>query len=408
MLVRTLAVRPADVPPPAPAIYINGMSVARHLAEAVRFETVSYPRGAHQAEKDEALGALGQWLAATYPKFQAAAKREAIGRSLLYTWQGSDPALKPVLLMAHMDVVPVVPGTEKDWVHPPFSGAIDGGYVWGRGAIDDKGALVAIMEAMERLAASGFTPKRTVMIALGADELTGGMKGDALIAKTLATRGTHFEFVLGGGDAIVEEPFPGLLTPIAFLGVAEKGYLSLELVAHGEGGQSARPTRDMAIARLASAITKVMHRPFRSDIGEIEYAQLHALAPVMAFAPRMLVANLWIAKPALIRFLETQPESAARLTTTIAPTMLMAGVKDNVLPPVARAIVNFRLNPRDSIDDVVEHVRRAIDDPKVDIDVLAHGSDGDLKASDMNGPAYKFLAGEIATSFGVPVVPDRA
>jgi carboxypeptidase PM20D1 len=126
------------------------------------------------------------------------------------------------------------------------------------------------------------------------------------------------------------------------------------------------------------------------------------------FAPRMLLANLWIAEPAVVRLLEMQPEAGARLHTTIAPTVLDAGVKDNVLPPVARAIVNFRLAPRDSADRVVEHVRRAIDDPKVDIAVLAHSGDNDLKASDIDGPAYKFLAHEIAASFGVPVAPDRA
>ena len=407
ILARTLAVSEPEAAAAAPSMNIDGMEVARHLAQAVRFQTVSYGGGAHEAEKDAALTAMRAWLATTYPKFHAAAKREVIGQSLLFTWKGRDPKLAPILLMAHMDVVPIVPGTAKDWVHPPFSGDIAGGYVWGRGSIDDKGSLIAILEACERLAAQGFTPERTVMIAAGQDEEVGGAEGNAVIAKTLAKRGVHFTWVLDEGGAIMDEPFPGVLTPVAFVAVAEKGYLSLELVAHGEGGHSSRPTNDLAVTRLASAILKVMHHPFRSGLDDIEREQLHVLAPVMPFVPRMLLANLWIAEPIVIRLLEMQPGTAARLHTTIAPTMLSAGVKDNVLPPTAHAIINLRLHPRDSIDSVVEHVRLAIDDPKVDIDVLTETQAEASKVADINGPAFKFLTREIQESFGgIPVAPD--
>lgn len=409
MLVRTLMIGAPEPVSSAPAINIDGMEVARHLAQAVRFKTISYGGGAHEAEKDAALAAMRDWLAATYPKCHSVAKREVIGQSLLYTWQGSNPKLKPILLMAHMDVVPIVPGTARNWVHPPFSGDIAGGYVWGRGSIDDKGPLIAIMEACERLASSGFTPERTVMIAAGQDEETGGRSGNAVIAQMLAKRGVHLDWVLDEGGAILEEPFPGMQTPAAFVAVAEKGYLSLELVAHGEGGHSSRPTNDMAVTRLASSILKVTHRPFSAGIDGIEREQLHVLAPYVPFAPRILLANLWISAPIIERFMIMQPETAALLRTTIAPTMLNAGVKDNVLPPTAHAIINFRIHPRDNIDDVVEHVRRAIDDPKVDINPLTQSESEASKVSDIHGPAYKFLAREIQASFGdIPVAPVLA
>jgi carboxypeptidase PM20D1 len=408
MVARALMV---SAPTPAlagPAINIDGMSVARHLAEAVRFKTISYGDKAHEAAKDTALAAMRDWLATAYPKCHRAAEREVIGQSLLYTWKGRDPKLAPILLMAHMDVVPIVPGTEKDWVHAPFSGDIAGGYVWGRGSIDDKGPLIAILEACERLAASGFTPERTVMIAAGEDEETGGANGNAVIAKTLAARGVHLYWVLDEGGAIIDEPFPGVSTPVAFVAVAEKGYLSLELTAHGEGGHSSRPTKDMAVTRLASAILKMVHRPFRSGIDDIEREQLHILAPIVPFAPRLMLANLWISEPVVERFLELDPETAALLHTTIAPTMLNAGVKDNVLPPTAHAIVNFRLHPRDSIDEALAHVRNAIDDPKVDIDVLEGNTSEATKVADIHGTAYAFLSHEIAESFGIPVAPVLA
>ena len=409
LVARTLMV---TMPPPAPPvapINIDGMKIARHLAEAIRFETITYGGHAHEAEKDAALSAMRDWLAATYPKFHGVARREVIGQSLLYTWQGTNPKLKPILLMAHMDVVPVVPGTSRNWVHAPFSGDIAGGYVWGRGSIDDKGSLIAIMEACERLAASGFTPERTVMIAAGQDEETGGTNGNVVIAKMLAGRGVHLDWVLDEGGAILDDPFPGMQTPAAFVAVAEKGYVSLELVAHGEGGHSSRPTRDMAVTRLASSILKVTHHPFPAGIDIIEREQLHVLAPYVPFVPRILLANLWISSPILKHFMEIQPETSALLQTTIAPTMLNAGVKDNVLPPTAHAIINFRIHPRDNIDSVVEHVRRAIDDPKVDINVLTESASEASKVADINGPSYKFLAREIQASFGdIPVAPVLA
>ena len=162
--------QPPSAAQSTPPVAVNAMGVAQHLAQAVRFQTISYGGGLHEAEKDAALDAMRAWLAKTYPNFHRVATREVIGKSLLFAWKGENPNLPPVLLMAHMDVVPVVPGTEKDWSHPPFAGDVSGGYVWGRGAIDDKGCLIMIMEAAERLASMGFTPARTIMIAAGQDD----------------------------------------------------------------------------------------------------------------------------------------------------------------------------------------------------------------------------------------------
>lgn len=405
---RTLMLsHPAPGAAAAAPIPVDARLVAQHLGAAVRFRTVSYGGGAHEADKDAALAAMRDWMARTYPTFHKAAKREVIGNSLLFTWKGRNPALAPILLMAHMDVVPVVPGTEKSWSHAPFSGDVAGGYVWGRGSIDDKGSLIMILEAAERLAQSGFTPERTIMFAFGQDEEVGGEEGNARIEHLLAGRGVHFYFVLDEGGAIVDEPFPGVQRPVAFVAVAEKGYLSLELVAHGEGGHSSRPTRDMAIVRLAQAVLKVVNHPFASGLDDIEYKKLEVLAPYVPFPQRMLLANLWLTEPIVDRLIELNPEGAARLHTTIAPTMISGGIKDNVLPPEARATINFRLHPRDTIAGVVEHVRRAIDDPKVDVVTLQETHNEASRISDIDGDAYKFLEREIQESFGgLPVAPD--
>lgn len=173
---------------PAPKIDVDADAAARRLAGAVRFKTISYD-GRPDASGDEFL-ALHDYLEKTFPAAHRAMKREKVGQfSLLYMWQGSDASLKPIMLMAHQDVVPVAPGTEKDWRHEPFSGDIADGFVWGRGAWDDKSNLLAVLEAVEKLAASGAQPKRTIYIASGHDEEVGGPRGATAIAKLLDQRG---------------------------------------------------------------------------------------------------------------------------------------------------------------------------------------------------------------------------
>ena len=212
----------------------------RHLAAALQIRTISHQ---NPADDDRAAFAeLRAFLERTYPKVHAAIGHEIInGDALLYRWEGTDSALPPILFLAHQDVVPIEPGTESKWTHPPFDGVVADGFIWGRGAIDDKSSLIAILEAGERLAMSRYQPARTIMFALGQDEEAGGV-GNATIAKALMQRGVRFAWVLDEFSPILQEPYPGVRQPIATIGVAEKGYLTLELTAHGTGGHSAMPT----------------------------------------------------------------------------------------------------------------------------------------------------------------------
>jgi carboxypeptidase PM20D1 len=407
VLIRTLMVAvPLPIAAEPPPISVNSMDVARHLAAAVRFKTISYGDPKRDAGKDAQLDAMRDWLAKTYPYFHGAAKREIVGKSLLFTWKGKNPNLPPILLMAHMDVVPVVPGTEGDWDHDAFSGDLADGFVWGRGAIDDKGCLISILEAAERLAHSGFTPDRTIMFAFGQDEEVGGNGGNRAIAKMLASRNVHFAWVLDEGGAILNEPFPGVQQPIAFVAVVEKGYLTLQLVAHGTGGHSSRPTNDLAIARLADAVLNVVHHPFASGLDDVHEAQLATVVPYMPFFQRMILSNLWLTSPLVVNMLEADPEAAATMHTTIAPTLIAAGIKDNVLPPDAVATINFRLHPRDTIRSVIAHVRKSIDDPRVDVRALTETQDEASKVSNLNDANGHYLTVAIQDTFnGIPVAP---
>jgi carboxypeptidase PM20D1 len=308
--------------------------------------------------------------------------------------------------MAHMDVVPVVPGTAGDWSHPPFGGDIADGYVWGRGAIDDKGCLITLLDAAERLANSGYTPQRTIMFAFGQDEEVGGREGNGNIAKILAARHVHFAWVLDEGGAIFNEPFPGVEQSVAFVAVAEKGYLTLQLTAHGTGGHSSRPTHDLAIARLADAVLHLVNHPFASGIDDVQREQFAVLAPYVPFFQRMILSNLWLTGPIVEHMLQANPDVAATMHTTISPTMISGGVKDNVLPPQATATVNFRLHQRDTIADVIEHVRRSINDPRVDVHALTETQAEASKVSDLHDANGRYVVAAIRDSFGgIPVAP---
>jgi carboxypeptidase PM20D1 len=406
VVLRTVTVSAPAVPEAAPPVQVDANFAARHLSESIRIQTVSYGDGVKEKEKEAALDAMQTWMERTYPAFHEAAGPEKFNHSLLFTWIGTNPNLPPVLVMAHMDVVPVVPGTEKDWMHAPFSGDIAGGFVWGRGAIDDKGQLISILEAAERLAISGFQPQRTIMFAFGEDEEVGGAKGNASIAKALQSRGTHFAWVLDEGSSVLTEPYPGVRRPVALIATAEKGFVTLELTAHGQGGHAARPSDDLALARLSTAILNVVGHPFTSDLDDIQRAKLAVLTPLAPFPQRLVLANLWLTKPLVISTMSANPESAASLHTTISPTMLNAGVKENVIPPTAQAVINFRLHPRDSIRSVSDHVKSAIGDAKVDIAEREETISEATKVVDTNSPAFATISNLVTETFGVPVAPE--
>lgn len=390
----------------------DGEKIATRLSEAVRFKTISWQDGAPADDvkaSKEALVAFRDWMTATYPQFSKTAKREIVSDySLLFTWEGSDPSLKPILLMSHMDVVPVVPGTETNWKHAPFAGEVADNYVWGRGTMDTKAGIIGQLEAAEALITAGFKPRRTVMFAFGHDEELGGENGNQKIAAMLAERKVQLEFVDDEGGAITQGLVPGVDEPVALVGVAEKGYVTLKLTAHSPGGHSSLPLpiAETAIGRLAHAIEKIEAQPFDSHIDGISRDFLLQLMPAMKFGPRLAIANLWLLEPLVIRSMNASPASAASLHTTIAPTMIEGGVKENVLPPEATVTINFRVHPRDRIDGVVEHVRKAVNDDQIDIKVSNPGREAS-STSDVKGPQFALVRATLEkVKPGVIVAPN--
>jgi carboxypeptidase PM20D1 len=354
-------------PGPAPALpVVDPAAAAERLARAVRIASISPREDA--PEHAQALRALHRQLEADFPRVHQALGREIVSElSLLYRWPGSDPTAEPILLTAHLDVVPVEPGTEASWTRPPFSGAIEEGVIWGRGTLDDKTGVVGLMHAVELLLAHGFVPRRTIVLAFGHDEEIGGEHGAKAIATMLDARGEHFAFVLDEGGSIISEAIPGLDHEAALVGVAEKGIAHVVLELHAEGGHAAMPPPSGAIERLAAAVTRLQDQPMPARIGGATQLMLDGMSPHMRLPMRTALSNLWILSPVIERVLASQPASNATVRTTIAPTMIDGGIAPNVLAVTATVMLNARILPGDTVDDVLAHVREVIDDPGIEV-----------------------------------------
>ncbi len=399
LVIRTLGFSSRQIAASPATVTIDVTAAAERLAEALRFRTISYQDTS--AFDLAEFAALHRHLGRAFPKVHQALTRETVGgASLLYTWWGSDTSLAPIVLMAHQDVVPVEPGTEGDWTHAPFSGAISGGYLWGRGAIDDKSNLTAQLEAVELLLSRGYAPRRTVLLVYGHDEEVGGLNGAARIVELLEARGVRPAFVVDEGGALAEGIIPGLSFPVAAVGIAEKGYLSLKLSVQTEGGHSSMPPSRTAIGILARALERLERHQMPRGLRPVTEAMFDYLGPELSFAARLALANRWLFEPVIVRRFGSTAIGNALLRTTTAPTIFQAGVKENVLPSAASAVVNFRLLPGDSIRHVVEHVRRTIDDPRIEIRMLEFRSEPSPTSS-VDSDAFRSIARSIRQ-----VVPD--
>ncbi|MGD2251128.1 MAG: M20 family peptidase [Candidatus Methanofastidiosia archaeon] len=354
--------------PPVTDIKIDEKAASR-LGKALQFKTISYQDPA-KFDKTEFLN-LHKFLKDAFPTVHSVLTREVISDySLLYTWQGTSDSDSPILLMAHMDVVPIEEGTEETWVHPPFSGEIKEGYIWGRGSMDIKCGVIGILEAVEHLLQDNFTPERTIYLAFGHDEEVGGPHGAKSIAATLKKRGINLEYVLDEGGVITQGVIPGVSAPVALVGIAEKGYISLELTVKSEGGHSSMPPKESGIGVLSKAIQKLERNRFPSRIQGVVTNLFEYTGPEMPFTKKLVFANLWLFKGMVKRQLAQAPKTNALIRTTTAPTIVNGGTKENILPKTVKGVVNFRILPGDTIDSVTARVKQVINDPRVDIKSL--------------------------------------
>jgi carboxypeptidase PM20D1 len=332
---------------------------AERLGRALQFRTVA---SGSPAETDPAaFTALRAFLEAEFPAVTRQLEREVLGgHALLFRWRGTDPSVEPVLLMSHLDVVPVGAGSEKEWTYPPFAGRIADGFIWGRGALDVKCGALGLLEAVEQLLDDGFRPTGDIYLALGHDEETGGREGNRRIAEFLIKRGVHFRFVLDEGGGLTEGIIDGLQGLVAFVGIAEKGYATIRLKARSEGGHSSMPPPHTAIGLLAAAVARLESNPFPARIDGSTEAMLDFLGPEMPWPRRLVLANRWLTGGLICRQFSGKPELNALIRTTMVATVTHGGVGANVLPTEAEALVNLRLLPGDTSQSALQWIEAEV------------------------------------------------
>ncbi len=401
VLVRTLRVK-------APEIINEPMltpdpEVCQHAAESlsqmVRFKTISYDNMETGGTSAEFLG-LHAYLEKRYPGVHRTMQREKLGLSLIYRWPAQNPQGDPLLFCAHLDVV----AAEGEWEHQPFSGDIADGYVFGRGSLDCKDIITGVMEATEALINEGFAPTRDIYFAFGQDEEISGTQGAVKIAELFKKHGIHFAMVLDEGGC-VKKGAPGLKHMLATIDISEKGFLNFKLTAHTKGGHSSTPARHTAIGQLSEAVCRIEYRRRPAHLEPVVAERLTRMAPFMSFQRRMMIANLWLLKPLLLRSMAKDPKENSMIRSTIACTMAKGSSAPNILPETAEIICNCRPAHGDSCEKILHFIRELVRDLDIEVDSL-RAADAS-KISDFRSPEFETLSTLITEMYkNVLVVPN--
>lgn len=378
------------------------------LSRAVQIPTITLQDSADM--NHEAFHNFRAFMEEAYPRVHERLEWERVGANgytLLYRWEGQDTTRAPIMLMGHYDVVPVEEGTEAEWTHPPFGGVRENGFLWGRGTLDDKSGTLSAFEAVEYLLGTGYQPEQTVYIAANHDEETGGNRGAARVAKLLRSQGVELDFLVDEGMPVAEEIIPEIESPLAMVGVAEKGSLTLKMEVTRDGGHASMPPRQTAIGELASAIHTLKANPMPGRFGDLLRKTFEPVSSELPFVYRLGLANLWLFRPIIESRLSDLPHTNAAMRTTIAPTIFRAGMKTNVLPAHAEAYVNFRIHPQDSVGAVIDHVERTIKNPDVEIQSPDRTRDREASlVSDLTSTSYQDVKQSIWETFGeIPIAP---
>jgi carboxypeptidase PM20D1 len=379
---------------PAEKITVSDSAVQRLIA-AVQIPTVS--NQVDSLTRLEYFDSLHALLEKSFPLAFATLQKENVSsKSLLLRWRGSDDKLKPVIFLAHQDVVPADEQQSK-WTHPPFSGIIDSSFINGRGTLDDKCGVLGLLEAVEYLLQKKFQPQRTIYFAFGHDEEVGG-SGAKKMAEWFAAKNIEAEFILDEGGSIVTDVIKEVDEPVALIGIAEKGYATVELSIEEESGHSSMPPPQTVIGILSSAIAKLEAHPFPARYNGGTKGLFDFIAPEMSFGNRLVFANAWLFSPVIKKILSKKSSTNSGIRTTTAATIFNAGKKENILPHHASATINFRILPGETVDDVVAHVKKVIDDSRVRITLKESGYNA-TNVSDVSSSGFRAVSKSIREVF---------
>lgn len=378
---------------------LNQEQLTAQFAKSLTYQTVN---NGTQNMPDDQFNGLMQHFKTAYPAVFSNMTLTIIGKhALLLKWQGKNDKLLPILMMAHQDVVPIAPGTENDWQYPPFSGLVKDGYVWGRGAIDCKATLNALFASANLLLQNHFAPQRTIYFYFGDDE-EGGNRTAKLGAAYFQDHHIKLDNIYDEGGVISENMVPDVSVNLGLIGVGEKGIMDLKLTAHAVGSHSSMPSSHTAIGDLSAAINTLMTHPFPAKLDGTMQDFMRNISVAMPLYKRVALTNSWLFSPLIIERFNQSPVMSSMIRTTQAPTIINAGNKSNVLPALATAIVNFRIDIHDSLASVTERVRNEINNPKIEIEML-HGSEPSRIAA-TNSDAYAQMAATTREIYGKDII----
>ena len=383
------------------ALLLDEPKAIRNLSRSIQFQTISHPD--YEKFDYEEFQRFLSWLETEYFQVFKNLEKRYLGKTLLLKWQGKATDLNPILLTGHYDVVPVRPDADSIWQESPFSGKIDGDYVWGRGTLDDKSGVIAILEAVDYLLAQDFKPNRTIYLSFGHDEEIGGRRGAGKVAQFLIDQGIELEWTLDEGSFLLKDIIPGIDKPVAVINVAEKGSLTIEVIGKSQGGHSSMPSSNSAVGYLAEALLKLEDNPIPGKLEGISLGLFDEVSKQMPFHYKILFANLWLFEPVINSFLSNSPTMNAVIRTTTAPTMLSASNRINVLASEAIGTVNFRLHPRDNPESIMNFVNNLIGNDNIEVKKLSAGTLAS-SVSDWNAKGYKVISHSIRSVYGDIIV----
>jgi carboxypeptidase PM20D1 len=367
-------------------------SAAIHLSNAIQIKTISF--GDTLAIDTAEFTKFRSFMESTYPLMHQQLEKMTFNQfSYVFKWKGKDTTAPPYVLMAHMDVVPVEAVAESKWTYPSFSGLIKNDTIWGRGAVDDKASAIAIMEAVEKLLKENHVPERTTYLAFGHDEEIAGKRGAAIFSKWFKENNIKPAFVLDEGGQIDTQRFKDLGRPVAVIGTGEKGFVNIDLTVEIPGGHSSMPEKETAIDVLNQAIVKVRAQQMPAIITPSVSELLNRTGNAQSFFTRMVMSNMWLFEGMVIKKLEENKQTNAMVHTTIVPTIVKAGIKDNVIPSIAKATFNSRILPGETSEDVVNFVKKAINDDRVMVKKQTISLMEPSATTPTDHPAFKKLEG---------------
>ena len=342
-------------------------NAVNHLRQAIQIKSISYDNDSLTDYSQ--FNSLINFLESSYPlTFEKLESRVINKHSLLLHWKGSNKNNRPAIFYAHLDVVPA--NSSSQWSHHPFAGHADNEFIYGRGAIDDKGSIIAILESTEKLLKNNFIPGRDIYFAFGHDEEASGQKGAKFISEELEKEGIKAEFLLDEGGLIAVDMVPFVKPPVALVFTSEKGYMTLQLNVKSNGGHSSHPPAMPPIEIMAAAIKNLHDHPFEKRMTQSVIDFMDYTGPEMKLPLKALFANRWLFKEIIFKEYEKIPSANAMISTTAVATIIKGGEKENVIPSGVQAKINFRILPGDNSSEIIQKVKAVIHDDRVVITVV--------------------------------------